>query len=259
MYTVALCFVGRDIEYSVNAVSAVVDSGFRILAIVGVTAEEVARAPNISAALACDNGLVISAAKPWESPAMHSLNLTNALGVSCGFDYIIPETVLAKLAVVNAHPSFLPLNKGCHQSFWSIMNGEPFGASLHWVTAKLDDGPVIAQVFFPDEPRYTAGCAQKQSLALCVFLLRHWLPKIKNGQTVVGGASGGSYHAKSEIKSASTIAEHDKTPTEQLLRLCRATAAKNNGFKIFYQNKIYTIVIKEIIEEDKGKTRVLPG
>lgn len=60
--------------------------------------------------------------------------------------------------IVNIHPSLLPAFKGLHTHHQALASGAAeHGASVHYVTADLDGGPVIAQARVPvlsgdDEP-----------------------------------------------------------------------------------------------------------
>lgn len=52
--------------------------------------------------------------------------------------------------LINIHPSLLPKFKGLHTHQRAIESGEKeHGASVHFVTAALDDGPVILQAKVP--------------------------------------------------------------------------------------------------------------
>lgn len=54
--------------------------------------------------------------------------------------------------MINLHPSLLPLYKGLDTYNRAIAAGDQYtGASIHVVTADLDDGPVISQVHIPIE------------------------------------------------------------------------------------------------------------
>lgn len=55
--------------------------------------------------------------------------------------------------LINIHPSLLPKFKGLHTHQRAIEAGESeHGASVHFVTAELDDGPVILQAKVPVLP-----------------------------------------------------------------------------------------------------------
>ena len=57
----------------------------------------------------------------------------------------------------------------------------------------------------------------------------------------------GTFHFKSEIKNATTFDLEETITFKKLLKLCRATCAKNNGFFIVNDGKKYAkIIIKDI-------------
>ena len=48
--------------------------------------------------------------------------------------------------IVNCHGALLPRYRGLMPSFWTLCNGEKVGGvSVHYVDAKLDNGPIIVQ------------------------------------------------------------------------------------------------------------------
>lgn len=52
--------------------------------------------------------------------------------------------------IINIHPSLLPLYKGTHTHERAIVDGaKVHGCSVHYVTAELDGGPVIARAEVP--------------------------------------------------------------------------------------------------------------
>lgn len=72
--------------------------------------------------------------------------------VCAGYMRLIGADVLATRPgrLVNIHPSLLPAFKGLHTHQRALDAGVPeHGASLHYVTAELDGGPVIAQARVP--------------------------------------------------------------------------------------------------------------
>ena len=55
--------------------------------------------------------------------------------------------------IINIHPSLLPKYRGLHTHRRALEAGDvEHGASVHFVTAELDGGPVIAQARLPIEP-----------------------------------------------------------------------------------------------------------
>ncbi|WP_430010110.1 phosphoribosylglycinamide formyltransferase [Methylophaga lonarensis] len=72
--------------------------------------------------------------------------------VLAGFMRILTAEFVAHYAgkLINIHPSLLPKFKGLHTHQRALEAGESeHGASVHFVTAELDDGPVILQAKVP--------------------------------------------------------------------------------------------------------------
>ncbi|MDQ2972727.1 MAG: phosphoribosylglycinamide formyltransferase [Rhodanobacteraceae bacterium] len=70
------------------------------------------------------------------------------LVVLAGFMRVIDTTVVDAWAgrIINIHPSLLPKYRGLHTHRRALAEGDTeHGASVHFVTAELDGGPVIAQ------------------------------------------------------------------------------------------------------------------
>jgi len=62
--------------------------------------------------------------------------------------YILPESVfgIPELGTINLHCGYLPDVKGAPPVFWELYEGKAStGVSVHFVTADLDGGPIIAR------------------------------------------------------------------------------------------------------------------
>ena len=44
--------------------------------------------------------------------------------------------------ILNIHPSLLPFGRGKYGYFWSIINSEPFGVTIHLVDEGIDSGKI---------------------------------------------------------------------------------------------------------------------
>ena len=74
--------------------------------------------------------------------------------VLAGFMRILGPGIVAAFEnrILNIHPSLLPAYKGLNTHQRALDNREQkHGVSIHLVTAKLDDGPVILQASYPIE------------------------------------------------------------------------------------------------------------
>src|SRR6202012_5236791 len=93
--------------------------------------------------------------------------------VLAGFMRIIDGDTLRPWAgrMINIHPSLLPKYRGLHTHRRAIRAGDAeHGASVHFVTAELDGGPVTAQPALPIQ----AG-DDEHSLAERILPLEHQL------------------------------------------------------------------------------------
>ncbi|MGD9592718.1 MAG: phosphoribosylglycinamide formyltransferase [Candidatus Berkiella sp.] len=73
--------------------------------------------------------------------------------------------------ILNIHPALLPKYKGLHTHKRALAQGDKeHGASVHFVTAELDGGPIIAQVRVPVEPQ-----DDENALSQRVLTAEHWL------------------------------------------------------------------------------------
>jgi phosphoribosylglycinamide formyltransferase 1 len=78
-----------------------------------------------------------------------------ALVVLAGFMRILTPAFVQRYAgrLVNIHPSLLPAFPGLHTHQRAIDAGCKFaGATVHYVTAQLDHGPILAQAVVPVMP-----------------------------------------------------------------------------------------------------------
>lgn len=79
-------------------------------------------------------------------------SLNPELIVSAAYPQIFSKdlVLIPEKGCVNFHPSLLPKYRGAHPHFWTIVKGEKTsGVSAHFMTERIDEGPVIAQREFP--------------------------------------------------------------------------------------------------------------
>ena len=83
---------------------------------------------------------------------LHDPHGAPALVVLAGFMRVLTPTFVAHYAgrLVNIHPSLLPAFTGLHTHQRALDAGcKLAGATVHLVTPKLDDGPILAQAAVP--------------------------------------------------------------------------------------------------------------
>jgi phosphoribosylglycinamide formyltransferase 1 len=156
----------------------------QIAAEVVIVISDRADADGLAAAAAM--GLATSVIEPaqFENRARYEAALAQAIDSSgaelvvlAGFMRILSPAFVARYAgrLLNVHPSLLPKYKGLDTHRRVLQAGErEHGASVHFVTAELDGGPVICQARVP-----VRGDDSEQSLAARVVLQEHRIyPKV---------------------------------------------------------------------------------
>lgn len=91
---------------------------------------------------------------------------------------------IPKMGVINRHNALLPRNRGRMTPFWVLYKGEnETGVSIHFVTEKLDDGPIIVQKSFPVEPKDTFNSLVRKNYDLAPAAMIEALDKLASGFT----------------------------------------------------------------------------
>ncbi|UXI69435.1 phosphoribosylglycinamide formyltransferase [Tahibacter amnicola] len=109
--------------------------------------------------------------------------------VLAGFMRIIDPAAVAGWhgRMINIHPSLLPKYPGLKTHQRAIAAGDTVhGASVHFVTAELDGGPVIAQVELPILPGDTPDALAERLLRHEHRLLCHCVAQIAAGRITLG-------------------------------------------------------------------------
>ena len=109
--------------------------------------------------------------------------------VLAGFMRVIDDTVIAPWhgRAINIHPSLLPKYTGLRTHQRAIDAGDRVhGASVHFVTAELDGGPVIAQVELDVRDGDTAESLAERLLPLEHRLLVATVDALARGRVALG-------------------------------------------------------------------------
>ncbi len=104
----------------------------------------------------------------FEAALMQAIDASGAeLVVLAGFMRVLSARFVAHYAgrLLNIHPSLLPRHKGLHTHESALAAGDlEHGASVHYVTAELDGGPVVLQARVPVLPNDTADTLAERVL-----------------------------------------------------------------------------------------------
>jgi phosphoribosylglycinamide formyltransferase 1 len=112
-----------------------------------------------------------------------------ALIVLAGYMRILDAAALAPWSgrIINIHPSLLPRYRGLHTHERVLAAGDTMhGASVHFVSAELDGGPVIAQAMIAVHAGDTPDALAERLLAKEHALLLASIGLIANGRVAFG-------------------------------------------------------------------------
>lgn len=146
------------------------------------------------------------------------------VAISVHYPRILGKPFLARYKkVYNLHPGYLPWGRGMYPMVWAIRNNEPAGATLHEVTERLDDGPIVDQRQVPVYATDTAADLQERVRVVEKQIFLDLLAKLAQDIIPDGRASTtvGSYHDRAAFEEArlhGLLPEH----TSDFLRHMRA-------------------------------------
>ena len=242
--------VGKDESFALECIELLLSLDIDVIAVIGETAISLKESlGNSRHTDSIQNIIFDSSLRPWnDNNTLQYISDPNVLGINGGIEYLLPEEFLAGRSLINLHPAPLPINRGSHHSFWAIMEGEPMGATLHWISSGLDEGPIIAKVEKKVRPSMTAAEVQKESNQEAIGLLRNNILKVMCGQWSMHEQEGRTTkHFKREIIQASTIEGNLNYSGDYILRLSRAVCNKKNGFFVTTEHGVYKVVIDSVV------------
>lgn len=140
--------------------------------------------------------------------------------------YLLPDALrlAPRRGCLNFHPSLLPHNRGKHPNFWALVEGRPFGVSIHWLGDRIDAGPVAFQRELPVTWEDTGGTLHEKARAAAAALFADSADRIWAGDIPARAQplADGSFHLGREIGPASRIDLDRPTTARELLTLLRA-------------------------------------
>lgn len=159
------------------------------------------------------------------------------LGLLAWWPKIIREPLLSlpRRGFVNTHPSLLPHGRGKHNNFWSIVDGMPFGVSLHMVEEGIDSGDIVAQIELPYDWEDTGGSLYRKATEAMLNLVKETYPLLRNLDfaTQPQNLATGTFHRASELDAASSINLDNSYLARDLLNLLRARTFSGHPACVF--------------------------
>lgn len=176
---------------------------------------------------------------------LKSLSLDYILGIH--FPYIIPTTILdiPKIGFLNLHPAYLPYNKGWHTPSWAIIDNTPYGATLHFMTEKLDEGAIVHQLKIEVEKTDTANSLYNKVLKLEKKVFFEALPNLVSlNPRKIKQVGKGTSHSKKDLSKIQEIDLNEYILTSKLLDKLRALRTNNPSELPFFMDRGKRIGIK---------------
>lgn len=152
--------------------------------------------------------------------------LVPEIAVSIFFGYILRPAFLnlPSAGCINLHPALLPFNRGSHPNVWSIIDGTPAGATLHYIDAGVDTGDIIAQTQVDVEPVDTGATLYRRLEQASVQLFQSAWPAIRAGNAprLAQGQAVGTTHRAKDVERIDEIDLEATYKARELIDLIRA-------------------------------------
>ena len=172
------------------------------------------------------------------------------VGFSLHYQAILKPDLIAKYhKVYNLHPGYLPWGRGYYPIFWALWEETPAGATLHEITAGVDEGPIVAQIRVQYNESDTGGSLFQRVREVEENLLLEYLPRITDGKDIPAHpqSGGGTYHRKKEFYELKQQAEWEKMSSRDLLRLVRAlTFPGHSGLEVTLGQEKFELHLKSL-------------
>ena len=154
-------------------------------------------------------------------------------------DIIRKEAIEAvNIGWINQHTSYLPFSQGMHPWYWTRIEGNGAGATLHFIDEGIDTGDVLFQHEIEIDATDTGESLYKK-LILCVFdLYKKSFPFIARLEFHPRSQpkAQGTFHLAKEIEEHSRIDLNKTYKAEDLINILRARTFWNGPSSYFYKN-----------------------
>lgn len=148
------------------------------------------------------------------------------LGLSILFDYILEGEFIRLFSdgILNLHPALLPYNRGQYPNVWSIVEGTPAGATLHYIDEGIDTGDLVAQREVVVEPVDTGESLYRKLEAVSLELFKGNWPAVKRrtAPRLPQASHGGTYHKARDVDLIDHIDPEATYKAGRLIDILRA-------------------------------------
>lgn len=153
-------------------------------------------------------------------------NISVDVGLLAWWPRLVREPLLsvARIGLINTHPSLLPYNRGKHYNFWALVEEAPFGVSLHFVESGIDCGDIVAQRAIESGWEDTGESLYHKAQQAMIDLVRETYPVIRSLDIprTPQAPDKGSFHLAKELEPASVFDINSQYSARHLLNVLRA-------------------------------------
>lgn len=104
------------------------------------------------------------------------------LVISAHCKQLFPKELVEQVKCINIHPGYNPYNRGWYPQVFSIINGQPLGATIHEIDEALDHGKIIDREKVELKSSDTSRSAYDRVQEKEFELLRRNLGKLLDGE-----------------------------------------------------------------------------
>lgn len=215
-----------DRDISVSVLQFLMDKGYPPSGLMVVESEKASHAKELVALSGLPPEMVLHG-KDFSS--VHGIKLLKELEIDyifgIHFPYIISNNILAipHIGFLNLHPALLPFNKGWHTPSWAILDSTPYGATLHYMSEKLDEGDIIHQKQCEITPADTADSLYKRVKTLELEVFKEAFPDLLTLKPKSFKQEGkGTLHQKKLLKTIQKLDLNEMVKTADLINKLRA-------------------------------------
>ncbi len=178
--------------------------------------------------------------------------------ISAYYRKIFPKELLrvAKLGIINIHPSLLPFYRGPVPTAWAILNGEKsFGITVHKVDEGIDTGDILVQKEYDIGDDETGHELYLRAMELGADLfIDNFEDIINNNIEAKKQSAGGSYFGKLKTR----VLINWKDSAESIKNQVRIRSKPYNPIETILENK-YFFINKVSVNKDKIFPIQVPG
>ncbi len=178
------------------------------------------------------------------------------------FPWKLPENVLSipSNGCFNFHPGLLPKYKGADPIFWQIRNRESkAGITVHLMTSKIDDGPVLMVEELPMIPGETYGIHVQRIALLINDSIMKCVAAIQDGKRLdEQDALAASLFTKKPVREQ-LIIDWNKHSAAEIEALINASNPKYNGACTSIRNIEASILEVSPADLNNGPEDLRPG